>query len=222
MGDVNILWQPVSKGKAQPPAPNNNFKWDNVASDDRCPHCHGQFSNYFFRSLSGGDAVTICNSDQKKTNHKLIDGLRPIYYRDWIITGDDETELLLDHCDDMGVMKIMGRSKVLLLNRENGVDNWSIYQGRIVGRHQKSENTPNPFFKMTNCTAQPNGAVYMLVDDHKTSRVFLFKGSIKVSSKKYVFTLKPGQVITVDEYGEVKLQKFDMEAAAKKYGIKIK
>ena len=29
------------------------------------------------------------------------------------------------------------------------------------------------------------------------------------------------QVITVDKYGEVKLQKFDLEAAAKKYGISL-
>ena len=74
---------------------------------------------------------------------------------------------------------------------------------------------------MTTCTAQPNGAIYMLVDDHKTSRVFLFKGSIKVTCKTLIFTLKPGQVGTVDEYGEAKIQKFDMEAAAKKYGIHL-
>ena len=29
------------------------------------------------------------------------------------------------------------------------------------------------------------------------------------------------QVITVDKYGEAKIQKFDMEAAAKKYGISV-
>ena len=218
-GELDVVWEIGDKG-AESVTP-KSFTWDDVATDDRCSHCHGQFSNYFLRSLSGGDAVTICNSDQKKTNHKLIDGLSPIYYRDWIITGDDATELVLDHCDDMGVMKIMGNSKVLLRNRENGVDNWSLYQGRIVGRHQKSENTPNPFFKMTTCTAQPNGAIYMLVDDHKTSRVFLFKGSIKVTCKTLIFTLKPGQVGTVDEYGEAKIQKFDMEAAAKKYGISL-
>ena len=28
-------------------------------------------------------------------------------------------------------------------------------------------------------------------------------------------------VITVDKYGEAKIQKFDMEAAAKKYGISV-
>ena len=61
----------------------------------------------------------------------------------------------------------------------------------------------------------------MLVDDHKVSRVFLFKGSIKVSCKTLIFTLKPGQVGTVDEYGEAKIQKFDVEAAAKKYGISL-
>lgn len=219
---IHIIWEIVDKKDGtKTPAPNNNFKWDDVAGDDHCLVCHQQFSNYFLRTLYGGEAVTICGSDDKKTNHKLIDGLSPIYYRDWIITGDDETVLLLDHCDDMGVMKILGRSKVLLRDRENGVDNWTLYQGRIVGRHQKSEKIPNPFFKMTMCTAQPNGAIYMLVDDHKVSRVFLFKGSIKVSCKTLIFTLKPGQVGTVDEYGEAKIQKFDVEAAAKKYGISL-
>ena len=51
--------------------------------------------------------------------------------------------------------------------------------------------------------------------------MFLFKGSIKVTCKTLIFTLKPGQVGTVDEYGEAKIQKFDMEAAAKKYGISV-
>ncbi|MBP5688486.1 MAG: hypothetical protein J6X22_07590 [Muribaculaceae bacterium] len=218
-GELDVVWEIGDKG-GEPVTP-KSFNWDDVASDDRCPHCHGQFSNYFLRSLSGGDAVTICNSDQKKTNHKLVDGLSPIYYRDWIITGDDETELILDHCNDMAAMKIMGRSKVLLRKCENGIDYWGIYKGRIVGRHQKSENTPNPFFKMTMCTVQPNGAIYMLVDDHKVSRVFLLKGSIKVKCKTLIFTLKPGQVGTVDENGEAKIQKFDVEAAAKKYSIPL-
>ena len=42
-----------------------------------------------------------------------------------------------------------------------------------------------------------------------------------MTCKTLIFTLKPGQVGTVDEYGEAKIQKFDMEAAAKKYGISV-
>lgn len=198
-----------------------SFNWDDVAGDDRCQHCHGQFSNYFFHIPQGGPAVTICNSDTKKTNKKIVDGLSVLYYLDWIITGDDESELVLDHCDQLGVMKILGKTKVLLQKRENGFDYWGLHSGRIVGRHVKQDNVPNPFFKMTNCSVQPNGAIYMLVDDHKTSRVFLFKGSIKARGKRDILTLKPGQVATFDENGNSKLQKFDLDAAAKKYGIKL-
>lgn len=118
-------------------------------------------------------------------------------------------------------MKILGRTKLLLRKSENGYDYWGLHSGRIVGRHVKSENTPNPVFKMTNCTAQPNGAIYMIVSDHETSRVFLFKGSIKASGKIDILTLKPGQVATFDKNGHSKLQKFDMDAAAKKYNIKL-
>ena len=220
---INVTWNIVNKkdNNTNNPTPNKNFNWDDVAGDDRCQHCHGQFSNYFFHIPQGGPAVTICNSDTKKTNKKIVDGLSVLYYLDWIITGDDESELVLDHCDQLGVMKILGKTKVLLQKRENGFDYWGLHSGRIVGRHVKQDNVPNPFFKMTNCSVQPNGAIYMLVDDHKTSRVFLFKGSIKARGKRDILTLKPGQVATFDENGNSKLQKFDMNAAAKKYGIKI-
>lgn len=223
LGSRSMKWQIVvnkDNNNNNTPTPNKNFNWDDEASDNRCPHCHGQFSNYFFHIPQGGPAVTICNSDTKKTNNKIA-GLSTLYYRDWIITGDDESELVLDHCDQVGVMKILGRTKLLLRKSENGYDYWGLHSGRIVGRHVKSENTPNPVFKMTNCTAQPNGAIYMIVSDHETSRVFLFKGSIKASGKVDILTLKPGQVATFDKNGHSKLQKFDMDAAAKKYNIKL-
>lgn len=198
-----------------------SFKWDDVGFDDRCPKCNGQFSNYYVNNFVG-DAYIICNGAPNEFKRKLENNhgkLVPMYYNDYIYTGSEDW-VLLDYGDEEGAMKILGNSKILLMNKlSNGNPHWVISKGTIVGKN--TNRATEPEFKMSQCTAKPTGTTYVLVDDGKTSRVMLLKGSMEVTSNKgsKKQALKPGQAATVSSNGKMQVDKFDVSATAKKYGI---
>ncbi len=198
-----------------------SFNWDDTHNRIRCSKCNGQFSNYYVNNFIGTVGI-MCNSDSKKKSRTLdvsFGRLEPIYYNDYIYTGNNDW-LLLDNKDDKEVLKIFGGSKVLLQKRlSNGSDRWVVYKGTIVGKSVKR--AAEPSFQMTNCIATPTGTTYVLEDDGKTSRVFLLEGSMEVvnnkGSKKQ--TLQPGQVATVTKNSQINVGNFDVSATANKYGI---
>ena len=210
-----------SKQEAKP-STNKSFKWDDVAADDRCPHCNGQFSYYFRGYNKQGTVVAYCNSNPKNSKREIVGDFDAIYYNDYIET-DSESELLLDYCGENGVLFIMEKSKVHLVKRlSNGRDRWDVYKGRIVGKNLKHANG-EPEFHMSQCTATPTGTTYVLEDDGKTSRVMLLEGSMEVVSNKTSKrqTLKPGQVASVNASGQTTVENFDVGATAKKFGISL-
>ena len=215
-GYLNILWLPTKKGKATS-TQTKSFKWDDVAGDDRCSHCKGQFSNYFIANVIS-NVIIYCNSYPNESKRKAVDGLTPIYYNDRINTSGS-TKLVLDHCDEKGVLTFMENTSAHLKTRlQNGKDRWDVYKGRIVGKGLKHADCE---FEMSSCTAKPTGTTYVLEDDGKTSHVYLLEGSMEVTSKKgsKKQTLKPGQAATVTNQGQMSVNSFDVGAMAKKYNI---
>ena len=213
-----VTWDVKKEASASSPG---SFNWDDTHKRIRCSKCNGQFSNYFVNNFVGTVGI-MCNSDSKKESRLLDDSfskLEPIYYNDYIYTGNDDW-LLLDNKDDKEVLKILGGSKVLLQKRlANGSDRWVVYKGKIVGKSLKR--AAEPSFQMTNCIATPTGTTYVLEDDGKTSRVMLLDGSMEVVSNKgsKKQTLHPGQAATVTNNGQINVGNFDVAATAKKYGI---
>ena len=203
------------------PSTSDSFKWNDVGALDRCPKCNGQFSKYYVNEFVG-DVYVICNGAPKEFKRKLDSGhgkLVPIYYNDYIYTGSEDW-VSLDYGDEDGVLKILGNSKILLMNKlPNGNPQWVINKGKIVGK--STNRACEPEFKMSQCTAKPTGTTYVLEDDGKTSRVSLLEGSMEVVSNKgsKKQTLRPGQVVTVISNGQMKVDNFDVSATAKKYGI---
>ena len=210
-----------TQNKSTSTTPNKSINWDDVSGDDRCPLCHGQFSCYYVSWNLQGDVYAYCNSDPKNSVRPLEGGLDPIYYNDYIGTGS-QSEVLLDYKNERDVLLIKENSLVHLVKRNaNGSDRWDLHKGRIVGKGLKHAGEPE--FHMSQCVAKPTGTTYMLVDDGKTSRVYLLEGDMEVTSNKgsKKQNLKPGQVVTVSSNGKMKTQKFDVAAAAKKYGITL-
>lgn len=223
MGEFNCLvnWNVVKESSA---SASNSLKWDDVGVGDRCPHCNGQFSNYFVNTFVG-EVTIVCNSDP---NHpRKLDasssGLEPIYYNDYIVVGDQKDCLILDDNENLAVMRIMENSKVHLQKRlPNGNDRWwGMNQGKIVGQDLKRVDPTRPSFKMSECEAIPTGTTYVLEDDGKTSKVLLLEGSMEVTSNKTSKkqTLKPGQIATVSSNGQINVGNFDVSATAKQYAI---
>ena len=226
------------------------FNWDDVAVDNNCIHCNREFANYFYEFFyRDNDAVTMCYHDSKETKNPIRLKLpNYLYYRDYIITrekiADDDSEghvykglwegenvvsdgdfplLVLTHCNYYNILYFYENTIALLMGRnDDGSDRWKLYKGRVAVMHLKSGNSKQTI-EMSQCFVVPTGTTYMLVDDGKTSRVFLLEGSMEVTSKKgsKKQTLTPGQVATVSSDGKIKTQKFDVAAAAKKYNITL-
>ena len=210
----------VKKANAQE---NKSLKWEDASPAKRCPHCNGQFSNYYINPTHGFvcDAYIYCNNykdERKKSARKVKSALDILYYNDFISTDDCAT-VVLDCCDEEETITIMQNTLVHLNKRTaDGKDRWTVYKGRIVGKGIKHTDRE---FDMSSCTAKPTGTTYVLEDDGKTSRVYLLDGSMEVTSKKgsKKSTLKPGQAATVNNQGQMSVNSFDVGAMAKKYNI---
>ena len=210
----------VKKANAQE---NKSLKWEDASPAKRCPHCNGQFSNYYINPTHGFvcDAYIYCNNykdERKKSARKVKSALDILYYNDFISTDDCAT-VVLDCCDEEETITIMQNTLVHLNKRTaDGKDRWTVYKGRIVGKGIKHTDR---VFEMTYCTAKPTGTTYVLENDGKSSRVYLLQGSMEVTSKKgsKKSTLKPGQAATVNNQGQMSVNSFDVAAMAKKYKI---
>ena len=204
----------------------HTFNWDDDV-DDRCEHCNGQLSKYYINTFSGKKVGIACNSNKKirYLNPKYVKSgiMELIHYNNWI-TVDDDSQVVLDYGDADRVIKTMGATKMLLKKRKDGYDYWEIKEGIIVGKNLKRDRDGAMLlFDMSACVAKPEGTIYVLKDDGKNSRVFLFKGSMEVTNKKdsKKQTLKPGQVVTVYANGKMVVKEFDVAAGAKKYDISL-
>ena len=143
-----------------------------------------------------------------------------IYFNDVIATKRN-SRLVLDGVDGEKVLTFEPGTLAHLVKRNaDGSHRWKIYRGRVIGkffRHVEKE----PVFETSTCQAKPTGTLFVLEDDGTTSQIYLLSGSMDVASKKTSkkVTLKPGQASTVGSNGQIKVQKFDVKKAAKKYGI---
>ena len=238
----------------------NNFNWNDVAPDERCSHCNGQWADYsLHRGVNQyqetyGDAAKRCmsnvgnkpekdmleyffgwiaNNDRYSTGNPndrnwtefsssertgLYD--MNIYFNDVIATKRN-SRLVLDGVDGEKVLTFEPGTLAHLVKRNaDGSHRWKIYRGRVIGkffRHVEKE----PVFETSSCQAKPTGTLFVLEDDGTTSQIYLLSGSMDVASKKTnkKVTLKAGQASTVGSNGQIKVQKFDVKKAAKKYGI---
>lgn len=168
--------------------------------------------------------LSFFDNDRPDPNNKWTK-LENSYYNDFfynnIISTRNGGRVVLDDGDEEGSLTIEPRSVAHLVKRNaDGSDRWNVYMGRIIGKHLKHVDK-EPLFETSNIQARPTGTVFVLEADGKTSRVYLLSGSMDVASKKTrkKVTLKPGQASTTDANGQMKVQKFDIKKAARKFGI---
>ena len=199
---------------------NKLFNWNDESIANLCEYCKGRISNYSINSTSF-NAYVCCNnhrSEQKKYARKIHDWFDYIYYNDLIWTDGSGPIDIFNKCGDVTIT-IMENSLIHLKKRtSDGKDIWVLEKGNIVGQGLKRTDCE---FEMTYCTAKPTGTTYVLENDGKSSRVYLLKGSMEVTSKKgsKKSTLKPGQAATVNNQGQMSVNSFDVGAMAKKSKI---
>lgn len=193
--------------------------WEEVAPDNQCHKCKKPYSQYVVQSMAGASKKRCWQGSESDYQEVKFDHV--IYYDDYIVTDNGEgCDLLLGWGDEWGSVRIMENTKVKLVQISPTKDRWQVYRGRIVGRDLKHVDQKAEF-QLSNCTAVPQGTIFVLEDDGTTSRVYLFSGSMDITSTKNgkKVKLKPGEASTVSKNGEQKVQKFDMLRGAKKFGI---
>lgn len=212
-----------------PDVPGNKFKWNIVADDDRCAHCKGLWSEYTINWGSTSEYATMCNSE--KNWHQFDIGSRNvtnIFYNDHIATNGERLTLSKGethnnyHRDEEIIFR--GNTHAWLRKRlDDGTDRWSFYKGFIIGKHLKRSGKPSSSFETDELVVVPKGTIYILQKDDDKTQAYLLQGSMDVTNRKNnkKVTLKPGQVATGTKNGQMKVQKFDVNAMAKKYGITL-
>ena len=210
-----VTWKVVSQ-LSTPPA--DGFKWDDVSKDEHCLKCKQPYSGYEIHKLNG-KVGKRCKDNNDSFSETSV--LEPVYFNDCLQTLG-ESEAMLSYDDDEDCIIIKPSTTVLISKLANGNDRFTVIKGQIIGKDLNHvPDNKKPSFQLSTCIAYPRGTVFVLEDDGKQSRVWLLSGEMDVTSKKTnkKVTLKPGQAVTVSADGQQKMQKFNVTAAAMKFGI---
>lgn len=201
---------------ATPTEPARNIKWNDVAYDNKCPHCGSDYSQF---KANGYGATQRCLKGTSSDDKPLEPG-KVIYGETRITT--DELDVGIDYGDQQNAI-IIEKGSIVEFTNEHGVQMWNVIKGGIRGVNlHPLKGSPGIFYYHTpHIQVIPYGTVFAIQNYGNSSRCYLLQGSAEVTSKKTKkkTTLKPGQASTVSANGEQKVQQFDIKKAAKKFGI---
>ena len=212
-----------------PDVPGSRFKWNTVADDDRCKHCQGKWSEYTINWGSSSEYAVMCNSEKKWHKYDIDSrDVTNIFYNDHIATNGERLTLSKgethNNYNREEELIFRGNTHAWLRKRlDDGTDRWSFYKGFIIGKHLKRSGKPSSSFETDELVVVPKGTIYILEKDDDATKAYLLNGSMEVTNKKdkKKVTLTPGQVATGTKNGQMKVQTFDVNAMAAKYGITL-
>lgn len=200
-----------------------NFNWNDV-SNDKCDICMGKFTGFFITANKGG-GLLCCGSDVAEGSEmpRVSEAYEPIFVKDKIVTFDHQVVKVQRGGDESSSMTIGANSNVRFEGFVNGNARWYVSKGTIVGQRVRTVEKVKPMFDLSYCIVELVGTSYVIQKDNNSSSVYLLDGSIKVTSKKKntSYTLKPGQVSSVNKEGKITVKKFDVNAMARKYDINL-
>ena len=183
----------------------------------RCDH---PLSGISINDLCGEVSVR-CNDDEDDSyEFAELDGL--IREEDRIRTKE-ESEVILG-LEDMNTYHIRPNSIVVIRTEKNKVTKFEMIVGSIWANIKKMAEGKSIELEMSHCVSGIKGTIVAFEERNGKSNVYLFAGSVEVTSKKgkKKVMLKAGQASSVGKDGQVKVQKFDIEKGAKKFGIPMK
>lgn len=183
----------------------------------RCDH---PLSGISINDLCGEVSVR-CNDDEDDSyEFAELDGL--IREEDRIRTKE-ESEVILG-LEDMNTYHIRPNSIVVIRTEKNNVTKLEMIVGSIWANIKKMAEGKSIELEMSHCVSGIKGTIVAFEERNGKSNVYLFAGSVEVTSKKgkKKVMLKAGQASSVGKDGQVKVQKFDIEKGAKKFGIPMK
>ena len=170
-----------------------------------------------------GEVSFRCN-DQYDDAYEFAEYQTVIKELDRIHTKED-SGAKLDVPGWQGCFTIGSESTILIHTEEPRVPSkLEILAGGIWANIKKLAEGKSIECEMSHCVTAIKGTIVAFEETGKESRVYLFAGKVEVTGKasKKKTMLKAGQASIVGSDGQVKVQKFDIEKGAKKFGIPMK
>ena len=231
-GNMDSVLNETPTSTTTPSTTAGNFKWNEVSDEHVCKFCKKPFSNYIVTYIKRRGRETETNTsmhcgyatgDNYHRSFRLAHDYTPIYVGDLFETDEESYVRIQGEVSNTNWIAIMQNSKVRLEGFVNGHPRWNVMRGTIVGQGLKQVEKGKPSFSTSNCDVELSGTTYVIQDNGTSSSVYLLDGSIKVTSKKKKtsYTLKPGQVSSVNKEGKITVKKFDVNAMARKYDINL-
>ena len=161
-----------------------------------------------------------CNFEEDDS-YEFVDLDDVVYENDRIKTEEESGAIL--GLEDMSTYVIKPKSVLIIHTKEENESKLEMLIGRMWTNIKKVAAGKSIGFEMSHCVCGINGTIVAFEETGGKSDIYLFAGSVTVTSKKGTdkVNLQPGQTSSVGSNGKVAVKEFDIEKGAKKFGISM-
>ena len=167
-----------------------------------------------------GEVKKRCNFEEDDS-YEFVDLDDVVYENDRIKTEEESGAIL--GLEDMSTYVIKPKSVLIIHTKEENESKLEMLIGRMWTNIKKVAAGKSIGFEMSHCVCGINGTIVAFEETGGKSDIYLFAGSVTVTSKKGTdkVNLQPGQTSSVGSNGKVAVKEFDIEKGAKKFGISM-
>lgn len=167
-----------------------------------------------------GEVKKRCNFEEDDS-YEFVDLDDVVYENDRIKTEEESGAIL--GLEDMSTYVIKPKSVLIIHSEEENESKLEMLIGRMWTNIKKVAAGKSIGFEMSHCVCGINGTIVAFEETGGKSDIYLFAGSVTVTSKKGTdkVNLQPGQTSSVGRNGKVAVKEFDIEKGAKKFGISM-
>ena len=143
-----------------------------------------------------------------------------VLYECYRIRTKEESGAILG-LEDMSTYVMKENSELIIRTEDENISKLEMLVGMMWANTKKMAEGKSLEVEMTHCVAGINGTIFACEEKNGVSKVYLFVGGVKVTSKKTKksFQIKPGQTTSVGKDGKIVVKKFNIEQEAKRLGI---
>lgn len=167
-----------------------------------------------------GEVKKRCNFEEDDS-YEFVDLDDVVYENDRIKTEEESGAIL--GLEDMSTYVIKPKSVLIIHTKEENESKLEMLIGRMWTNIKKVAAGKSIGVEMSHCVRGIKGTIVAFEETGGKSDIYLFAGSVTVTSKKGTdkVNLQPGQTSSVGSNGKVAVKEFDIEKGAKKFGISM-
>lgn len=175
---------------------------------------HIRFNDFY------GEVKKRCNFEEDDS-YEFVDLDDVVYENDRIKTEEESGAIL--GLEDMSTYVIKPESVLIIHTEEGNESKLEMLIGSMWTNIKKMAAGKSLDVEMSQCVCGINGTIVAFEETGGKSNIYLFAGSVTVTSKKGTdkVNLQPGQTSSVGSNGKVAVKEFDIEKGAKKFGISM-